>query len=380
MLKNTAEAQFDYILLAIVAILTGLGIVILASASAPFSQEMFGSPSYLLLRHILWLVLGVILAFLAFKIRLDFFKKMAPILVLINLILLAMVFLPVIGVTAYGASRWINLGIITFQPAEFLKLTFILYLAAWLSNRSEKQMIQKRSGTVGPKKELKISQTLIAFLVIISVLSLLLALQPNISTLGVIVLTAILIYFSANTPFWHLILMFFLASGSLIALVKIAPYRAERIMVFFQPGIDPLGIGFHARQALIAVGSGGIIGTGLGMGIQKFGFLPQPISDSIFAIFAEETGFIGALGLIFLFLMFFWRGFRIAKNKQSKFFQLTAIGITSWIIIQAFVNIGSMIGLLPLTGIPLPFIGYGGSHLIAELIGVGILLNISKQT
>ncbi len=379
MLKNTANLikrqTFDCILLTIVAVLIGLGILILASVSAPFSQEMFGSPDYLLFRQVFWLVLGIILAFLAFKIRLDFLKKMAPILVLINLILLAMVFLPVVGVTIGGASRWLNLGIITFQPAEFLKLTFILYLAAWLSVRTEKSIKQEDA-----KTSLEISQTLIAFLVIISVIGLLLALQPDISTLGIIVLTAILIYFSANTPFWHLILMFFLVAGSLIALIKIAPYRAERMLVFFQPGIDPLGIGFQAKQALIAVGSGGIAGVGLGMGIQKFGFLPQPISDSIFAIFAEETGFIGALALIFLFLMFLWRGFRIAKKTQNKFFQLTAIGITSWIIVQAFVNIGSMIGLLPITGIPLPFISYGGSHLIAELVGIGILLNISKQT
>ena len=379
MLKNTANLikrqTFDCILLTVVAVLIGLGILILASVSAPFSQEMFGSPDYLLFRQVFWLVLGIILAFLAFKIRLDFLKKMAPILVLINLILLAMVFLPVVGVTIGGASRWLNLGIITFQPAEFLKLTFILYLAAWLSVRTEKSIKQEDA-----KTSLEISQTLIAFLVIISVIGLLLALQPDISTLGIIVLTAILIYFSANTPFWHLILMFFLVAGSLIALIKIAPYRAERMLVFFQPGIDPLGIGFQAKQALIAVGSGGIAGVGLGMGIQKFGFLPQPISDSIFAIFAEETGFIGALALIFLFLMFLWRGFRIAKKTQNKFFQLTAIGITSWIIVQAFVNIGSMIGLLPITGIPLPFISYGGSHLIAELVGIGILLNISKQT
>lgn len=379
MLKNTANLikrqTFDCILLTVVAVLIGLGILILASVSAPFSQEMFGSPDYLLFRQVFWLVLGIILAFLAFKIRLDFLKKMAPILVLINLILLAMVFLPVVGVTIGGASRWLNLGIITFQPAEFLKLTFILYLAAWLSVRTEKSIKQEYA-----KTSLEISQTLIAFLVIISVIGLLLALQPDISTLGIIVLTAILIYFSANTPFWHLILMFFLVAGSLIALIKIAPYRVERMLVFFQPGIDPLGIGFHAKQALIAVGSGGIAGVGLGMGIQKFGFLPQPISDSIFAIFAEETGFIGALALIFLFLMFLWRGFRIAKKTQNKFFQLTAIGITSWIIVQAFVNIGSMIGLLPITGIPLPFISYGGSHLIAELVGIGILLNISKQT
>jgi len=140
-----------------------------------------------------------------------------------------------------------------------------------------------------------------------------------------------------------------------------------------------MGNGYQMKQALITVGSGGIFGLGLGMSLQKFGFLPQSMSDTIFAIFAEETGFIGSLILIFLFLIFFWRGFKIGKSTQDKFFQLTALGISSWIALQGFINIGAMIGILPLTGVPLPFISYGGSHIIVELIGVGILLNISKQ-
>ncbi len=162
-------------------------------------------------------------------------------------------------------------------------------------------------------------------------------------------------------------------------MAQLAPYRVNRLLVFFNPGIDPMGIGYQLKQSLIAVGSGGITGVGLGMSIQKLGFLPQPISDSIFAVFSEEAGFVGSLFLIFLFLIFLWRGLKIAKETGNRFCQLTALGITSWIVIQAFVNIGAMIGILPLTGIPLPFIGYGGSALVTTLIGAGILLNISKN-
>ena len=162
--------------------------------------------------------------------------------------------------------------------------------------------------------------------------------------------------------------------------MKIAPYRAARLLVFLNPETDPMGMGYQLKQALIAVGSGGIFGLGLGMSVQKFGFLPQSMADSIFAIFSEETGFIGSLILIFLFLIFFWRGFKIAKKSMDQFSKLAALGISCWIILQALINIGSMIGIIPLTGVPLPFLSYGGSALVTELIGVGILLNISKNT
>lgn len=358
----------DYVLIGIVAILLVLGILILASVSASLSQERFGTTYYFLNHQLLFgLLPGLILAFLAFRIRLDFFKKWAPVLLLINLILLTIVFLPRIGSGTEGAARWLNLGPISFQPSEFLKLTFILYLAAWLTGRIQK---------VSSKKVF--SETLIAFLVTIGVVSLLLIFQPDISTLGVIVVSAFLMYFLAGTPLWHNILIIFIGTGGLLTLIKLAPYRTARLSVFLKPEIDPMGIGYQIKQALIAVGSGGILGLGLGMSRQKFGFLPQSMSDSIFAVLAEETGFVGSLILVSLFLIFLWRGFKISKKSSDKFSQLAALGISSWIILQTFVNIGSMIGILPLTGIPLPFISYGGSHLIAELIGVGILLNISK--
>lgn len=364
--------HFDYILLGVVTILLVLGILILASVSAGLSIKRFGTTYYYLNHQLLFgLFPGLVLAFLAFRIRLEFLKKWAPVLLLVNLILLVMVFLPKIGASLGGAARWLNLGPFSFQPSEFLKLTFIIYLAAWLNSRTSQE-----------RKKILFSQTLIAFLLIICLISLLLIFQPDISTLGVIVASAVLMYFLAGTPFWHSILIIAGGLASLIAIIKLAPYRTNRLLVFFNPEIDPMGIGYQIKQALIAVGSGGIFGLGLGLGMfrQKFGFLPGSISDSIFAIFAEETGFLGSSILIFLFLLFLWRGFKIGSKVADKFSKLLALGITSWICLQAFTNIGSMIGILPLTGIPLPFISYGGSALISELIGVGILLNISKQT
>ena len=367
--------QPDYILIGVSAILIVLGILILASVSASLSQERFGTTYYFLNHQLLFgLIPGVFLAFLAFRINLAFLKKWAPLLLLINIVFLAIVFLPKVGAGAGGAARWLNLGPISFQPSEFLKLTFILYLAAWLTSRTP----QKLTGAGQAKKTF--SQTLLAFLIVIGLISLLLVFQPDISTLGIIGLVAALIYFLAGTPLWHSILIFLVGAGGLFSLIKLAPYRAARLLVFLKPEIDPMGISYQIKQALIAVGSGGIFGLGLGLGMfrQKLWLLPQSMSDSIFAIFAEEGGFIGSSILIFLFLIFLWRGFKIAKLRGDKFSQLAALGITSWIVIQGFTNIGSMTGILPLTGIPLPFISYGGSALISELIGVGILLNISR--
>ncbi len=370
-MKNPSKNP-DYFLLGIVIALIALGMVILASVSASFSVQKFGS-TYYLLRHqlIFGLIPGLILGYLVYRINLSLLKKWSLFLLLGNLILMAMVFLPIVGSGLGGASRWIGLGPISFQPSEFLKITFILYLASWFAARTE--------GVASFKSSREFNQALIAFLVALGAVALFLVLQPDISTLGIIAFVAALIYFSANTPFWHIILIMLVGAGGLLSLIKLAPYRANRLLVFLNPETDPMGIGYQIKQALIAVGSGGIGGVGLGLSVQKYGFLPQSFADSVFAVFSEETGFIGGFFLIFLFLIFLWRGFKIAKESRDKFARLTAIGITSWIVIQTFVNIGAMTGLLPLTGIPLPFISYGGSALISELIGVGILLNISRK-
>ena len=370
----------DYILAGAVGILMIFGIIMLAGISTSIWQTEINDSFSPFVRQIFFgLIPGLILGIIAFFIPLAFLKKWAPVLLLINLVLLIMVFLPKIGISSGGSSRWVDLGIVSFQPSEFLKLSFILYLGAWLSIKRQKTKIKKPKLNISFLTGPEAKESFLPFLMILGMISLILILQPDISTLGLIILTGILMYFLAGTSIWHTVLMIPIGLASLFTLIKIAPYRMQRFMVFLDPELDPMGIGYQIRQASIAVGSGGLFGVGLGMSGQKFGFLPRSMSDSIFAITAEEIGFIGSLILIFLFLVLLIRGFKIAKKSQDKFCQLTAAGISFWIITQAFVNIGAVIGLLPLTGIPLPFISCGGSHLIVELIAIGILLNISKN-
>ena len=357
----------DLALVAVTIVLIILGVLILTSISASLSFERFGNTYYYLKHQFLVGILpGILLGFLAFLIPLEFFKKNIIFFLLISLLLLGLVFIPKVGISLGGANRWIKLGSILIQPSEFLKITFLVYLASWLATRTHSQ------------KEWK--QTLIAFLIIIAILSTFLIFQPDIGTLGIVVGFSVIMYFLSDTPIWHTALIILLGIIALIILMKVAPYRADRIRVFFNPDADPMGVGYQVKQALITVGSGGVSGVGLGMSRQKFGFLPQTMSDSIFALFAEETGFIGSLILILFFLFFIWRGFKIVRASEDKFQKILAAGIVSWISLQAFINIGSMTGLLPLTGVPLPFISYGCSHLLTEFVGVGILLHISKNS
>ncbi len=357
----------DYVLMGATACLLVLGILIVMSVSSTIAQQKFGSPTFYLFRHIIFgLIPGIILGFLAYKIPLVRFKKWVAPMLLLNLFLMVLVFVPIIGIKLGTARSWLNLGFTTFQPSEPLKLTFILYLASWLASRAEKT-----------KKEFL--TTLIAFLTIIGIITLLLVLQPDVGTLGIIVITGSLIYFLAGTPLKHTAIIILGGVAGLAVLAKTASYRLERFLVLIKD-TDPMGASWQIKQALIAVGSGGIFGTSLGMSVQRFGYLPEPMADSIFACFAEETVLVGGLMLIFFFLVISWLGFMIAKKAKTNFEKLTALGITCWLSIQAFINIGSMLKILPLTGVPLPFLSYGGSALITELTGIGILLNISKNT
>ncbi len=360
----------DFFLLGTIIAIVVFGLAILASVSAPYSYNLKGD-SYHFFRHqvIFGLLPGLVLAFFFYKISLSWLKKYITWAFLGNLVLMVMVFLPVIGTELEGARRWIGFGSLTLQPSEFLKLSFILYLALWL----EKRTAEKEKG----KTELR--QNFGAFAIALVVVAGLLILQPDISTLGVVSVTAVVMYFLSGTVIWHSVALILTGLAGLLILIKIAPYRMNRILVFLNPELDPMGIGYQVKHAIISIGSGGLIGLGLGLGTQKFGFLPQSISDAVFAIFSEETGFAGALFLIFLFLLFLWRGFKVIKASPDKFSKLAASGIVCWICLQSFVNIGSMTGVLPLMGIPLPFVSYGGTALAIELAAMGILLNISKQ-
>jgi len=366
MRKKEEGGKINYLLLTTTIVLFLIGFIALASASAALSTKKFGHPFHYLKHQIIFGILpGIFLGFLLFFLPLRFLKKWALVFLLVNLFLVALVFLPKLGITSGGAKRWLNIGIGSFQPSEFLKLTFIIYISSWMASRASKQK--------------GVEQTFFAFLIIIIVLSFLLLLQPDTSTFGVIAITGLAIFFLSETPFLHTILFSLMGAVSLFFLLKLTPYRMKRWIVFTNPEIDPLGIGYQIKQALIAVGSGGFFGLGIGFSRQKFGFLPHSISDSIFAIFAEETGFFGCLILVILFLLFFWQSVKIGIRSNDKFARLSAVGIGLWIFFQAFINIGAMIQILPLSGIPLPFISYGGSAIAAESAAVGLLLNISKN-
>lgn len=355
----------DFVLLANIFLLLILGFAILAGVSITVSQKITDTSFYYLIHQILFgYIPGIILGFIAYKINLNYLKKLCLPAILGVIILMVLVFIPKIGVFIGGARRWIALGPIAIQPSELLKLAFIIYLAAWLTKHKE----QGKGGF----------QLLLPFIIILGVVCGLLIKQPDIGTLVSIAAITMAMYFCAGTPLWQTGLLILGGLGVLGILIKIAPYRLNRLLVFLRPDAQPLGIGYQVKQALIAIGSGAIMGQGLGLSVQKAGFLPEPMTDSIFAVFAEEAGFIGSLILISLFMIFAWQGFKIAKQSSDIFLKLIAVGITIWITGQALINIGAMMGILPLTGIPLPLVSYGSSHLVVELIALGILLNISK--
>jgi len=373
------KKHFNYFLFFLIVFLVGFSFLFFACLSAPASLQRFGNTNYYLFHQLFRLLLGVILGFAAYKISLQSLKKWALTLVFLNILASFLVFLPGIGFSAGGASRWIRIGGFIIQPSEFLKITAILYLSAWIASKlSETQVKDWKSIT--KKGYHNIIYIFAPFIIFLGLIAIVLYFQRDISTLGIISITLLVLYFSAKTPLWHTLLVLFCGASILLFLIKFESYRLDRWLIFLHPNIDPLGKGFQLRQSLISVGSGGVFGNGLGMSTQKFGFLPEAMTDSIFAVIGEELGAIGCIALIAIFILFFWLGIQIAKNSHDKFSQITAVGIVFWITLQAFINISAAIGMFPITGIPLPFFSYGGSHLVVELIGVGLLLNISKNS
>lgn len=365
------KSKINYILLIVISILVLWGIFTLGTSSFPISLKHFNTAWYYLFHQLFMLGIGIILGVVAFFIPLEKLKKIAPYLFLFTLFLLLLVFIPGFGIKAKGASRWLNFRIFSLQPSEFLKITFILYLSAWLS---ERRKVDKRKG---------LNQMLLPFSAILSVLGLILILQPDMTTLVVIAAIGLLMYFFSQAPIWHTLSVVGVGFLGVIVMILKAPYRLQRLTTFLNPSLDPLGSGYQLKQASVSIGSGKLFGIGkgfsLGMSQQKFGFLPEATTDSIFAIIAEELGFFGGLILLFLFLFLCYQGLKIAFKTEG-FASFLALGITFWITIQALANIGGIVGIMPLGGIPLPFFSYGGSHIIAEMIGMGILLNISRNT
>jgi len=356
----------DYWLLSLTFLLIAFGLIMLSSAGAVVGFQRFGQADYFLRQQLFSFAVGCAVMYVMAIVDYHFWRRFAFFLLIISIGLLVAVFLPGLGFEAGGARRWINLGSFLLQPSEIIKLTFLLYLAVWLEKRGK----GAHDFTYG----------LLPFLFLLGIIVLLIMMQPDLGTVSIIVLVSIVVYFLAGAPWRHLLVILGGGAVALAALIKIAPYRAQRITVFLNPELDPQGIGYHINQALLAIGSGGLFGVGLGKSRQKFNFLPEVTGDSIFAVVAEELGFLVVLALIAVFVLFLRRGFAVSRAAPDRFGMFIAAGVTLWVVLQALVNVGALSGLLPLTGITLPFISAGGSSLIATMAGVGLLINISRQT
>lgn len=355
----------DRLLFGIIVALVLFGFFIFLSASLGLLAREGGSFAWIAAKQFLFgVVLGFAALFLAARIDYRKWKGYALPLFVAGALLSLAVFIPGLGLTHGGATRWLDLGIATFQPAELLKLGVVIYLAALFS--SLKQKIQYFS--YGP----------VPLLIVLGVSGIVLGLQPDFGTLGVITLTASALFIAAGGRWKHLgiIIAALMVAFALVVFVK--PYVFDRITTFIDPSEDPLGAGYQIQQSLIAVGSGEMTGRGFGQSIQKFEYLPEPTGDSIFAVAAEEFGFIGSVVLILLFTAFAFRGFVLSRNGPTRFGGLLILGLVILIISQSFLNIASMLGLFPLTGMPLLFVSQGGSALLFTLLESGIILSVSR--
>ncbi|OGN01090.1 MAG: cell division protein FtsW [Candidatus Yanofskybacteria bacterium RIFCSPHIGHO2_02_FULL_41_29] len=353
------------LILAITLVLLVFGLVVLSSAGIVEGQKKFGSAYYYLNHQLLGVGLGLAAMFILSKIDYKFWKKVSLLVLFLSLLLMVLVFMPSFGYGLKGATRWLNIAGISFQPSELLKLGLILYLAAWFGNRDER--IRDWRYGMAP------------FFVVLSFAGVLLLMQPDIGTLIIISIIAIAMYFFAGSPMKHFLILSSVIVVLFAGMIAVEPYRLDRIKTFIDPGHDPRGISYQLNQSLISIGSGGVFGVGFGKSTQKFGFLPEVTNDSIFAIVAEELGFVGAGFLIGLLVWLALVMVRVANNVADKFGKLLVMGIATWIIGQAFINIAAVSGLVPLTGIPLPFVSYGGTAIVTLLAGMGIVLNVARR-
>jgi len=357
--------EADKSLLIITGVIIVFGLIMLSSASSVIAYNTYHDSYYLLKHQLYGLVLGLAISWFFFKVDYQIWRKYALWMLVASILLLVLVFIPGLAGT-WGTSRsWINVFGFSLQPSEFVKITFLIYLAAWLEGR-KKQLAEVSRG-IGP------------FMVILGVIALLMILQPDMGTLTIIALASLMVYFIGGGSIKHLVVLILLGLIALAAMVNIYPYQANRFKCLLDPSFSKKEICYQINQSLIAVGSGGFWGRGLGASRQKFSYLPQAQNDAIFPIISEETGFIFSAGLILLFLALFLKGVAIAKNAPDDFGKILAVGIVGWITIQALINIGGMVNIMPMTGVPLPFVSYGGSAMMAALASIGILANISRQ-
>ena len=350
----------DTALLISVVGLTIFGLFMIYDASSYIAFRDFGDKYQYAKDQFLWVVLGSAALFVVSFFDYHKFYNLALPILLGSIFLLFLVFIPGLGIRALGASRWIDLGFFVIQPSEFVKLSLTIYLSAWFSTKEKGRFL--------------------AFLLLIGLVILLVMLQPDMGTAMIILGEAVILYFLSGGNILHILSLIPAVGIGGLVLILLEPYRAARLATFLNPEQGIAESSYHLRQILIALGSGGLFGVGIGNSLQKYAYLPEATTDSIFAIIGEELGFLGVVVLLLVMLFIIYRGFYIATRAKDVFGKLLAGGITSFIAIQTMVNLGAQTALLPLTGVPLPFISYGGSALIINLFSIGILLNISRQS
>ncbi|AQS58286.1 stage V sporulation protein E [Desulforamulus ferrireducens] len=356
----------DFVLFLTVLMLLCIGLVMVFSSSQYVTMVRYGDSFYFFKRQLLWALLG--LGAMVFMMNFDYhhLKRWIGAIIITGFVLLIAVLIPGIGTVTNGSQRWIDLGFMSFSPAEMVKLCMIMFVAFGLAKKGES--IQDFKTGLAP------------YLLVMAVAAGLILAQPDLGTALVLCGTIFIMFFVAGARILHLGALGALGLVAVGLAIALEPYRMSRFLAFLHPEADPQGTGYHIIQSLYALGSGGLFGMGLGQSKQKFLYLPENHTDFIFAITGEELGFIGASLIVLLFIMFVWRGLKIAVTSPDPFASLLASGITSGIALQALINMGVVTGSMPVTGVPLPFISYGGTSLLFTLIGIGILLNISRFT
>jgi len=357
---SNLKGGFDYLLLVIVAALLIIGLMMVYSATFDLAYKEYDQPTYFLIRQVLWAALGLAVLLIMARIEYRNWRRFSILIMAGTLILLGAVLF--LGSERFGAQRSLFEG--SVQPSELCKLAIVIYIAHWLSSKGD----QIRQVTYG----------LIPFAILIGLVAALIILQPDFSTAVLIVATAVTMFFLAGADLFQLVISFIVGSATFAFLITRAPYRLARVAAFLDPLGDAHGGGYQVRQTLIALGSGGISGLGLGASRQKFGYLYASHTDGIFAILGEELGLVGCLVVIGLFTALAYRGFKIALEAPEDFGTLLASGITCWLIFQALINIAVITATVPFTGIPLPFVSFGGSSLAVSMAGIGLLLSVSR--
>jgi cell division protein FtsW len=365
-LEKLEQRRPDYLLLASTIALVVLGTLMVYSASFVVAHNEFSDDAYFLVRQLIWVGVGGVGLLGAARVDYRRWRSLSLPIMFVCIGLLVLVLVPGIGASSYGAVRWLKLGPVQIQPSEIAKLAITLYLADWLARRG--------------KIVADFTHGLLPFAVIVGIVAALVAVQPDLGTTAIIIAVAGCLFFVGGANLLHIVLV--LASGvgaGLVVLAHLSGYQMERIRAFLDPWSDIQGSGWHTAQGLIALGSGGIFGSGLGNGLQKYYWVPNAHTDAIFAIIGEELGLVGCVGVLCLFGVVAWRGFLIAWRGPDMFARLFGTGLTCMLTIQTLVNIAVVTNSLPYTGVTLPLVSFGGSSTVISLVAIGLLLNLSRH-